>query len=143
MYLFSFLPSVSRVLLSFTQAVGHSEIEEGGEKKREERSSEGERSVLIIEAGSADVPSSLSARILPLALFSVSFFSITSFLPQLVDLFFGLSVSVENTECFFCLVSHRRYLYDNKCINTAHINLQFHQSWLGDCICSNARFVHK
>lgn len=73
----------------------------GGRKEREERGSEGERSVLIIEAGSADVPSSLSARILPLALFSVSFFNITSFVSRLVDPFFSLSVSVQNTECLF------------------------------------------
>lgn len=64
-----------------------------------ESDSEGARSVLIIGVGSADVPSSLSARILPLALFSVSFFNITCSAPPLVGLFFSLSV---------CLVRPRR-----------------------------------
>lgn len=45
------------------------------ERRKEERDIKGERSVFIIEVGSADVLSYLSAHILPLALFSVSFFT--------------------------------------------------------------------
>lgn len=45
------------------------------ERRKEERGIKGERSVFIIEVDSADVLSYLSTHILPLALFSVSFFT--------------------------------------------------------------------
>lgn len=79
------------------------------------------RSVLIIEVGSADVPSSLSARILPLALFSVSFFNLTCSAPSLVDLLFSFSVCAKlrrlfHLPLFSSLLQRWKYLHynDNK-----------------------------
>lgn len=76
--MFQLWPSVSPVPSWFTKAVGQSAR---GEGKTE---SKGERSVFIIEVGSADVLSSLSTQILPLACFSVSHFSHHS-LHQTID----------------------------------------------------------